>query len=171
MTVDSIIALGSNLGESRDTLSKAIEALVENDRISVEDFSPVAVTAPVGGPEGQPDYLNQIVRVSTDLSPFALLRFCQGIEEDFHRVRTVRWGPRTLDVDIVTFGDLYMDEPELSLPHPHAAERAFVLAPWARMDPDAVLDGVPVAELAERAADRDGIRGYLDATDDPEPSR
>ena len=71
----------------------------------------------------------------------------------------------------MTFGDLYMDEPELSLPHPHAAERAFVLAPWARMDPDAVLDGVPVAELAERAADRDGIRGYLDATDDPEPSR
>ncbi|WP_129360429.1 MULTISPECIES: 2-amino-4-hydroxy-6-hydroxymethyldihydropteridine diphosphokinase [Micrococcaceae] len=167
MTVDSIIALGSNLGESQDTLARAITALANNEKITVEAVSPIAVTEPVGGPEGQPNYLNQVIRVSTDMSPFALLRFCQGIEEDFHRVRTVRWGPRTLDIDIVTFGNLFMDEPELSLPHPRAAERAFVLAPWARMDPDALLDGQPVVDLAARAEDRNGIRGYLGETITP----
>lgn len=167
MTVDSVIALGSNMGESQDTLSRVVQAFRQNEKITVEDTSPVAVTAPVGGPDGQPDYLNQILRVSTDMSPFGLLRFCQGLEEEFHRVRTVRWGPRTLDIDIITFGELYMDEPELSLPHPRAAERAFVLAPWSRMQPDAVLDGVPITTLAERAGDRDGIRGYLDESISP----
>ncbi|WP_030013717.1 MULTISPECIES: 2-amino-4-hydroxy-6-hydroxymethyldihydropteridine diphosphokinase [Micrococcales] len=162
MSVESVIALGSNLGESRDTLARAVAALEEHEKITLQAVSPIAVTAAVGGPAGQPDFLNQIVRIHTDLSPFSLLRFAQHLEEEFHRVRTVRWGPRTLDVDIVTFGDLFMDEPELSLPHPRAAERAFVLAPWARMDPGAELDGRSVAVLASRAADRDGIRGYLD---------
>ena len=73
----------------------------------------------------------------------------------------MRWGPRTLDVDIISYGGLHMDEPELVLPHPRAGQRAFVLAPWARMDPDAQLDGIRVAALAERAPDADGVRGWL----------
>ena len=73
----------------------------------------------------------------------------------------MRWGPRTLDVDIIVYGGLRMDEPELVLPHPRAAQRAFVLAPWARMDPEAQLDGISVAALAERAPDAEGLRGWL----------
>ena len=162
MPVRSILALGSNLGASADTLARTVALLDEHERIAVEAVSPVAVTAPVGGPEGQPDFLNQVVRVATDLRPFTLLRYCQELEEAFDRVREVRWGPRTLDVDIVTYGELIMDEPELTLPHPRAAERAFVLAPWALMDPEATLGGVLVSALAERAPDREGLRGYLD---------
>lgn len=162
MPVTSVLALGSNLGASADTLSRTVALLGEHERITVEAVSPVAVTAPVGGPEGQPDYLNQVVRIVTDLRPFALLRYCQELEAAFERIREVRWGPRTLDVDIVAYGELRMDEPDLVLPHPRAAERAFVLAPWALMDPEATLGGVPVAVLAQRAPDLDGLRGYLE---------
>lgn len=161
MSVDAVLALGSNQGESRRTLEEAVRRLGEHPRVSVTARSPVAITAPVGGPADQPDFLNMVVGVRTDLRPFALLRWCQEIEHRFHRVRTVRWGPRTLDVDIIVYGGLRMDEPELVLPHPRAAQRAFVLAPWVRMDPEAQLDGISVAALAERAPDAEGLRGWL----------
>lgn len=167
MSVESVIALGSNMGDSPSILAGAVELLAAHERITVLQRSDMAVTAPVGGPEGQPDFYNMVVRISTTLRPFALLRYCQEIEHRFHRERTVRWGPRTLDVDIVTYGELHMDEPELMLPHPRAARRAFVLAPWARMDPQAMLDGIYVWALAERAPDADGLRGYLGADGRP----
>ena len=80
------------------------------------------------------------------------------LEQDHHRRRTVRWGARTLDVDLIAYGDLVSHHPDLTLPHPRAAERAFVLLPWLWLDPDAHLAGEPVAELAARAADADGVR-------------
>jgi 2-amino-4-hydroxy-6-hydroxymethyldihydropteridine diphosphokinase len=90
------------------------------------------------------------------------------VEQLHHRVREVRWGPRTLDVDIVAYADLALDTGELTLPHPRAAERAFVLQPWAWMDPEATLGGVRVADLAARAADRDGLA--LFGADSAEPT-
>lgn len=155
-TVHAILALGSNLGESRDTLSAAVADLADHPEMRLAAVSPVVRTKPVGGPD-QPDYLNLVVAVETGLDPHALLAHCQAVEARHHREREVRWGPRTLDVDIITYGDLQLDEPDLTIPHPRAAGRAFVLQPWAWMEPDARLGSVPVAELAARAEDLSGL--------------
>ena len=155
-TVHAILALGSNLGESRDTLSSAVADLADHPQIKLSAVSPVVRTRPVGGPE-QPDYLNLVVAVETGLEPRELLAHCQAVEARHHRERIVRWGPRTLDVDIITYGTLTLDDEDLTIPHPRAASRAFVLQPWAWMEPDAVLNGVPVAELAARAEDLPGL--------------
>ncbi|GGH64218.1 2-amino-4-hydroxy-6-hydroxymethyldihydropteridine diphosphokinase [Rothia aerolata] len=160
MSVKAILALGSNLGEKEDTLISAIGDLCSHEKIDVKKISPIAITAAVGGPENQPDFLNLVVEIETTLSPFDLLRYCQEIELKHHRTREVRWGPRTLDIDIIEYAQIEMDEPDLTLPHPLAAERAFVLAPWARMDPTAQLAGESVIKLAEHAHDYDGIREF-----------
>ncbi|MCC3275790.1 MULTISPECIES: 2-amino-4-hydroxy-6-hydroxymethyldihydropteridine diphosphokinase [unclassified Arthrobacter] len=155
-TVHAILAMGSNLGESRDTLSSAVAELADHPQVVLTAVSPVVRTRPVGGPE-QPDYLNLVVAVETGLEPHALLAHCQAVEARHHRERIVRWGPRTLDVDIIAYGDLRLEDEDLTIPHPRAASRAFVLQPWAWMEPDAVLNGVPVAELAAKAEDLPGL--------------
>ena len=94
-----------------------------------------------------------VIAVETTLAPLELLRHCHAVEQKHLRVRDVHWGPRTLDVDIITYGDLVSSDPELTLPHPRAAERAFVLYPWSLIDPAAELNGERVGELAARAAD------------------
>lgn len=160
MAVKAILALGSNLGESEETLIRAIADICSHEKITVTKISPIAITAPVGGPEGQGDYANIVVEVETTLRPFELLEYCQLIETKHHRTRDVRWGPRTLDIDIIDIASIQMDDPELTLPHPRAAERAFVLEPWARMDPAALLLGRSVRELADGAADAAGIREF-----------
>jgi 2-amino-4-hydroxy-6-hydroxymethyldihydropteridine diphosphokinase len=149
----AVLALGSNLGERNDTLSGAVADLVDPPEVRLLAVSPVVQTKPVGGPAGQPDFLNMVVTVETTLSPAALLEHCQAVENKHHRVREVRWGPRTLDVDIITYGDLQSDDPDLTLPHPRAAERAFVLYPWSLIEPAATLGGERISELAARAAD------------------
>ncbi len=154
--VTAVLALGSNLGESRDTLSDAVAQLADHPGVRLQAVSPVVRTRPVGGPD-QPDYLNLVVSVQTDLAPHDLLAHCQAVENAHHRVREVRWGPRTLDVDIITYGDMELDDETLTLPHPRAATRAFVLQPWAWMDPEAKLSGTPVAELAAKAEDLPGL--------------
>jgi dihydroneopterin aldolase/2-amino-4-hydroxy-6-hydroxymethyldihydropteridine diphosphokinase len=114
------------------------------------EISPVVETDPVGGPE-QPEYLNAVVAVRSTLTPHALLAACLAVEQRHGRERRVRWAARTLDVDVVTYGDLVLRTPDLVLPHPRAATRAFVLAPWAELDPSARLavpgGSVPVLEL------------------------
>lgn len=155
-SVRAILALGSNLGESRDTLSLAVADLVDSPNVRLREVSPIVQTKAVGGPE-QPDYLNMVIEIETDLGPYELLEHCQAVENRHHRVRTVRWGPRTLDVDIITYGDLVSDDERLTLPHPRAATRAFVLQPWAWMDGSATLSGRPVAELVEQAEDLPGL--------------
>ena len=167
----AILALGSNLGERRSTLSEAVADIVDRPEVRLVDVSPIISTKPVGGPDGQPDFLNMVIAVDTSLLPEELLAHCQSVEAAHHRVREVRWAARTLDVDIITYGELRSTDPVLTLPHPRAAERAFVLYPWALMDPQALLAGRPVAELAAAASDMAGIehaeQDSLDAPDHP----
>ena len=141
--VHAVLALGANLGDPAATLSQAVQDLADTPGITLTGTSPRAVTAAVGGPAGQPD---------------ALLGACQAVELAHHRTRDVRWGPRTLDVDVIAYGQLRSEHPELTLPHPRARERAFVLAPWSWLDPEAMLEGARVAELADQAADAGTVR-------------
>ncbi len=144
----AVLSLGSNLGDSEAILSSAAEAL--NEVGEVVALSNFLINRPVGGPP-QPDYLNAILILETELDPEELLRVCQAIEGVFGRTRgnnDVRWGPRTLDIDLITCGELVQESELLTLPHPRAAERFFVLAPWLEIDAQAHLPGVgPVADL------------------------
>jgi len=130
------IALGSNLGDRAAFLRMGVLGL---DRVT--KMSQVYETDPVGGPDDQGPYLNMVVEVETSLDPFALLRRCQRIEAEAMRQRIVRWGPRTLDVDIIKFDDVEMTSDELEVPHPRFAERRFVLEPLAEIAPDACPPG------------------------------
>lgn len=161
--VPFVLALGANLGDPLATLRAAADALEQAPGLEAVRVSPLARTAPVLSPDqaAQPDYLNAVVLGRTTLAPLALLGLAQDLERAHHRSRGERWGARTLDVDVIAVGDLLVTDPELTLPHPRAHLRAFVLVPWAVADPGAVLpgpDGGPVAELAGRAADRGTIR-------------
>jgi 2-amino-4-hydroxy-6-hydroxymethyldihydropteridine diphosphokinase len=152
-----VLALGSNLGDRRDILQGCVDAIAAIPEVEVMAVSPVYETVPVGGPP-QPDYLNAVMLARTTLPSRVLLGRLHEIEAAFDRERSVRWGPRTLDIDIITVAGEVSADPELTLPHPRAHERAFVLAPWNDVDPDAVLPGRgPVATLLA-AADRSGIR-------------
>lgn len=142
-----VLALGSNLGARLDILQGAVDAVAGLPGVSVGAVSPVYETVPVGGP-AQPDYLNAVLLATTTLSPLDLLDGLHEVEAAFDRVREVHWGPRTLDIDIITYESALCGDPVLTLPHPRAHERAFVLAPWHDADPDAVLPGHgPVAVL------------------------
>jgi 2-amino-4-hydroxy-6-hydroxymethyldihydropteridine diphosphokinase len=152
------LALGANLGDPRATLRAAVAGLSGHADVTVERVSSLWRTAAVGGPE-QPEYLNAVVLVDTDLDARALLDLAHELEDAAGRVREVRWGPRTLDVDLLAVGDQRSDDPELTLPHPRAHERSFVLDPWAEVDPGFVL--VPgtgparaVAEWASSVTDQ-----------------
>lgn len=133
-----VIALGSNLGDRHATLDAAVEAL--RTIITVSAVSTYIETAPVGGPE-QPDYLNAVLIGESDLSPEALLEKMQVIEAGAGRERIERWGARTLDLDLIIAGDLVQESEFLTLPHPRAHERRFVLDPWLELDPAAILPG------------------------------
>lgn len=153
----AVLALGSNLGDRQDVLQGGVDAIAGIEGIRLTGVSPVYETVPVGGPP-QPDYLNAVVLASVTISSRDLLDRLHEVEAAFDRVRLVRWGPRTLDIDIITVADEHSADPDLTLPHPRAHERAFVLAPWHDIDPDAVLAGWgPVADLLARA-DQTGIR-------------
>jgi 2-amino-4-hydroxy-6-hydroxymethyldihydropteridine diphosphokinase len=136
----TVIAMGSNLGDRMDYLQGGLDGLFDTPRLSFVAVSPVYQTAPVGGPE-QPDYLNAVVIAETTIPARAVLERCHGLEDAFGRVRGERWGPRTLDLDLIVYGDAVSDSPELTLPHPRAHERAFVLAPWHDADPEAEIPG------------------------------
>ncbi|MGI9612678.1 MAG: 2-amino-4-hydroxy-6-hydroxymethyldihydropteridine diphosphokinase [Acidimicrobiales bacterium] len=132
----AFLALGSNLGDREAYLRFAVRQLGE-----VVAMSQIYETAPVGGPDDQGPYLNMVIEVATSLDPFALLRRCQRIEAEAARQRLVRWGPRTLDVDIVAYDDIEITSDELTVPHPRFAERRFVLAPLADIAPERCPDG------------------------------
>jgi 2-amino-4-hydroxy-6-hydroxymethyldihydropteridine diphosphokinase len=138
-----VLSVGSNLGDRLGTLQGCVQAIGDLPETDVLAVSPVYETAPVGGP-AQPDYLNAVLVIETGLAPRDLLAATQRIEADFGRVRaegSERFGPRTLDIDIISFAGDVSDDPVLTLPHPRAHERAFVLAPWHDLDPAASLPG------------------------------
>jgi 2-amino-4-hydroxy-6-hydroxymethyldihydropteridine diphosphokinase len=153
-----VLALGSNLGDRGDILRGAVEAIAGLPGVAVRAVSPVYETAHVGGPV-QPDYLNAAVLAQTTLAPPDLLDAVHEVEAAFSRVREVRWGPRTLDIDIIAYEGVLSDDPDLTLPHPRAHERAFVLAPWHDADPGAVLPGHgPVSDLLKQIPEDQAFR-------------
>ncbi|QKD80224.1 2-amino-4-hydroxy-6-hydroxymethyldihydropteridine diphosphokinase [Actinomyces marmotae] len=158
--VPVVIALGGNLGEVVPSLRRAVRTLQGAEGVEVTAIAPLARTAAVTEPGAaeQPDYLNTVVLARTSLPAKDILALCQRLEADAGRVRLEPKGPRTLDADVITYSDLRSDDPELTLPHPRAASRSFVLLPWSQADAFAEIDGQSVAALAEQAPDRDGIR-------------
>ncbi|MHC5907978.1 2-amino-4-hydroxy-6-hydroxymethyldihydropteridine diphosphokinase [Streptomyces sp. S6] len=154
----AVLSLGSNLGNRLETLQGAIDALEDTPGLRIKAVSPVYETEPWGvDPASQPSYFNAVVVLKTTLPPSSLLERAHAVEEAFDRVRADRWGARTLDVDIVSYAEVVDDNPRLTLPHPRAHERAFVLAPWYDVDPDAKLPGRgTVAELLGEVG-REGV--------------
>jgi len=149
LRTSAVVALGANLGDRRAALQGAVYALAALPSTRVRVVAPVfetpALVVPGSGP--QPDYLNSVVLLDTALAPRKLLAAAHEIEAAFGRERSVRWGARTLDLDLVVYGEHTSDDPELLLPHPGAASRAFVLAPWHAVDPAARLGDRSVADL------------------------
>lgn len=150
---EAVLSLGANLGDRRTALQYAVGQLNKLADWSVVAESGLYVTEPKGGPP-QPDFLNQVVilaqsegsRSETSVAGWrdegrALLAECHRIESERDRVREIRWGPRTLDIDVLAMGHLMLDFPDLQVPHPRLAERAFVLVPWAEIRPDCVVPG------------------------------
>ena len=139
-----VLSLGSNLGDRLANLQRGVDLLCSGG-LGCAAVSAVFQTAPVGGPD-QDDFLNAVLLAQTALSAREILLRCQQAEAALGRVRTIRWGPRTLDVDVIAIGAETSADPELTLPHPRAHERSFVLAPWLDVAPDATLPGCgPVA--------------------------
>ena len=154
------LGIGSNIGDRLRNLSEAVHRLDGITGIHVRNISPVYETVPVGGPE-QPDYLNAVVGIVTDLKAAELLASCLGIEKDMGRTGTVRYGPRNIDIDIEFYGQDIIKTTALTVPHPRMHERAFVLRPLSDIAPDFVhpVLGLTVKELLTRV-DETGIKNY-----------
>jgi 2-amino-4-hydroxy-6-hydroxymethyldihydropteridine diphosphokinase len=150
------LSLGSNVGERENHLANAVSECKGESNFNVRAVSRVAETTPVGGPP-QPDYLNLVLVADTLLTPLDVLALARRCEAAAGRQRAERWGPRTLDVDVLAYGALEQAEPELILPHPRAVERAFVILPWSEIDPEFVVSGRTVQEWA-RDLDSAGVR-------------
>jgi 2-amino-4-hydroxy-6-hydroxymethyldihydropteridine diphosphokinase len=153
MKVRSVLALGGNLGDRRKTIKSAIRAIKSLDGVTLIAKSPLVESHALtegGLDQSKPNYLNGVVEIETDMKPGDLLDAVRKIEQDHGRIRLERWGSRTLDIDIITYGNLIKSGKRLELPHPRAFQRSFVLVPWALMNPSAVLLGHgKVADLAE----------------------
>ena len=151
--VRSVLALGGNLGDREATIKSAIKAIRAIKGIILIAKSPLVESHALteeGVDDHKPNYLNGVIEIETTLSPGDLLDAIAQIERDHGRIRLERWGSRTLDIDIITYGSLIKDGKRLQLPHPRAYQRAFVLVPWALMNPSAVLPGHgKVSALAE----------------------
>ena len=157
MRARAVLSAGANLGDRLGTLQGCVQAIAGLPDTDVLAISPVYETIPVGGPP-QPDYLNAVLLIQTGLPPRDLLDAIGGIEARFGRVRAERFGPRTLDIDIISYAGQVSDDPELTLPHPRAHERAFVLAPWHDIDPGAELPGYGPIEKLLAGLDQVGVR-------------
>lgn len=155
MTHHVVLSLGANLGDPLSALTSALESLAQAEGVEVLATSSFYGTAPIGGPD-QPDYINAVAVVETTLAPMAILDLAHQIEADHDRVRQERWGPRTLDIDLVVYDDVVSEYPTLTIPHPRAHQRAFVLVPWHELEPDAVLATFgPIADLIEHMKDQE----------------
>jgi len=160
------LGLGGNIGDPAAAMAQALRRLDGAPLTRIDAVSSLYRTPPWGVAD-QPDFLNAVARIDTGMSPRELLALCLDIERSMQRVRERRWGPRPIDIDILLFGSLEVDEPQLTIPHPHIAERAFVLVPLAEIAPGTRVRGKPASELAagidtsgmERLADSEWWRG------------
>lgn len=153
----AVISLGSNLGDRMFALQGAVDALADTPEVWVTGISPVYETEPIDAPEGSESFLNAVIALDTTLSARTLLDRAHAVESAYGRERGEANAPRTLDVDLIVVGDRHADSDELRLPHPRAAERAFVLVPWLDLESDAEIPGYgTVAELVEKTG-RDGV--------------
>ena len=150
------LGLGSNLGDRHGHLAAAIRRLHATPGIRIVNVSCVYETKPVGY-TAQPDFLNLAVTVATTLPPHVLLDACLRIETELGRVRLERWGPRTVDLDLLSYGEVLLDDNRLTLPHPRMLERGFVLVPLAEIAPELILDGEAIRTRAARC-DQAGLR-------------
>jgi len=146
------LGLGSNLGDKKTNLTTALELLYKNPLIEVLKSSSFYETEPIGFNE-QDWFLNAVVKVETSLDPYKLLSFCQAIEDRLRRKRLIRWGPRTMDVDILLYENFSSEDPMLTIPHPRMAERAFVLVPLEEIEPDLKIEGQSIVELLAKLKD------------------
>lgn len=153
------IGLGSNLGDREGYLTQAIARLDEHPEIRVLRCSSIYETKPYG-PVEQGDFLNMVVEIATALSPEALLDALQSIENALHRKRLVRWGPRTIDLDILLYGDKMIETEKLVVPHPEIAKRLFVLMPLNELAPDLAIPGIgqTVGERLKKFRSVKGVR-------------
>lgn len=158
--VTAFLGLGGNLGEPFETFKRSRKQLLSHPQISLIRSSPVYQTPPLGGPAGQPDYLNAVLMLKTDLEPQTLLAQCQKVEEGEGRVRTERWGARTLDLDLLFFGDQIIREEGLQVPHPRLEERHFVLLPLVALAPELLhpTSGLNMQELLNKLPPAKNIR-------------
>jgi 2-amino-4-hydroxy-6-hydroxymethyldihydropteridine diphosphokinase len=152
-----VLGLGSNIGDSAAILQGAVRDISAAEGLVVTNVSAVFETDPVGGPE-QRAFLNAVVLAETTLLNHELLATVQAVEQHWLRTREVHWGPRTLDIDIVAVGDEVYEDPDLTIPHALAHERAFVLVPWADVDPDAWLVGHGLVVDLLAVMDDSGVR-------------
>jgi 2-amino-4-hydroxy-6-hydroxymethyldihydropteridine diphosphokinase len=146
------VGLGANVGPREVTLLRAVDLLAEADDVEVLAVSQLRETEPVGVLD-QPSFLNGAVRVETSLAPRVLLELLLGIERSLGRVRAERWGPRSVDLDLLVYGDETVDEPGLRIPHPRLHQRRFALEPLAELDPDLVVPGLGPVSAALTALD------------------
>lgn len=146
---DALIGLGSNMGDKAANIARAVALLTEPGDIRLVAASRLYRTAP-WGVEDQDWFVNAAIAVATDLPPHALLARCLGVEDAMKRIRHERWGPRIIDVDVLAYRDCVIETPDLTLPHPRIAERAFVLVPLADIAPDAEIAGHTVREWLSR---------------------
>jgi 2-amino-4-hydroxy-6-hydroxymethyldihydropteridine diphosphokinase len=154
---DALIAFGGNVGDARATIARAVALLCDGTEVKLTDSSSDYRTPPWGDPD-QPPFINRCIAVSTSLTARALLERGHAVEARLGRDRSVerRWGPRTIDIDLISYDDVVLDEPDLTLPHPRMFERAFVLVPLAEMLPNRVVAGRRIKD-ALAALDQTGI--------------
>lgn len=148
------ISLGSNIGDKIAHLKSAVERLAKIEGIYNLEKSSLYTTAPVGYLE-QDDFVNAVVKLETTLTPEALLEVCQHIEQELKRERLIRWGPRTIDIDILCFDEIQSDDPVLTLPHPRMTERSFVLTPLSELAAALCISGKPVSEWLASLKDQE----------------
>lgn len=152
------LALGANIGDKEKTMRQAVQ-LLQRDGCELTAASSLYITKPIGCTD-QPDFLNAVITIETDLSPYELLALCNSVERILGRQRTIRWGPRVIDIDILLYEHVEISEPTLTLPHPAMLQRAFVLVPLAEIAPDVVIADGLSAEEAAGLVPSDGVTLY-----------
>lgn len=165
MTNRAILSIGSNIGKREEYLYQAIQALEKDDQVRVKNFSSIYETDPVGFTD-QDLFLNMVIEIETEKSPYDLLNTCLEIEKQLDRKRIIRWGPRTIDLDIILYNQEIIDSKDLIIPHPRMHERSFVLIPLSEINGKLIVPTISrtVDELVQQLGDK-GVRMWKEKQD------